>query len=827
MRKSLALLAVLSGMALLVHAQVTNGKITGSIKDGPQKNLQSATIALLHAKDSASVKFSVTNKDGYYEFTNVREGKYLISVTLVGYEKSYSAVFDINGANPEVNLGTITLNEAAKNLGGVTVTAKKPFIETKIDKTVVNVESSPSSAGATALEILEKSPGITVDNDGNISLKGKAGVVIMVDGKPTYLSSADLANLLKNMSASALEQIEIMTNPSSKYDAAGNAGVINIKTKKGKLDGFNGSVMAGATAGLFKPQDVMYVNPRANLSFNFNYRKNKINIFGNYNPNFNRSKGYLTIHRVLLDNNYNHVGYSDVETNFRFGNFNQSVKLGMDFYANKKTTFGVVVSGFAFRGHPTPTTTTTFSDVNYQPTQVLVSLTENKIHFKNFTSNINYRHVFDTTGRELTADLDFVGYDNTSNMLLTTDFYDGVGQPSSFQLLLRGHLPSLINIYSFKSDYTHPFRKGGRFEAGIKTSFVKNNNVVDYERQVSDKWIEDARSNQFIYDENINAAYVNINQQLKKWSFQGGLRVENTRSKGYQVTNDSTFKRNFTNLFPTAFISYALNKSNTFTISYSRRITRPNYQDLNPFTFFLDSFSFRVGNPYLLPQLTHNIELSHSFKGKLITTLNYSSTSDVISQIVKPDLQGKIVYFTADNVALFTNMGLAVTAPVPVTKWWNLNFFGNVYRNHYDGRFSLGARDTLINMSYVSFNTNITNTFTIKPGFTLELSGFYRAKGIDQLNINYPMYQMSIAGQKNVMKGKGTIRLNFRDPFAWQKYRGATKYGNVDIQIRNRFDARSVGMSFTYRFGKPSQQNQQRRRNSGPLDEQNRVGGAN
>jgi len=825
MRK-ISLLTLLTGLALFVQGQIKNGKITGSIKDGPQKNLQSATISLLRVKDSSTVKFTVTDKEGNYEFSNVKEGKYLVSVTLVGYEKSYSQSFDISEANSEIKLGTITLTEAAKSIGGVTVTAKKPFIETKIDKTVVNVESSPSSAGATALEILEKSPGVTVDNDGNISLKGKSGVIIMVDGKPTYLSSADLSNLLKNMSASALEQIEIMTNPSSKYDAAGNAGVINIKTKKGKLDGFNGSIMAGASAGFFKPQDVLYVNPRANLSFNFNYRKNKINLFGNYNPNFNRSKGYLTINRKLLDNDYNLVGYSDVVTNFRFGNFNQSAKLGLDYFADKKNTFGVVVSGFGFRGHPTPTTTTTFSDVNYQPIQSLISLTENKIHFQNFTSNVNYRHVFDTTGREITVDLDYVGYNNTANMLLTTNFYDGVGQQYPYELQLKGHLPSLINIFSVKSDYTHPFKKGGRFEAGIKSSYVKNNNVVDYKRLVQDKWLEDARSNQFLYDENINAVYFNINKQVKKWSFQGGLRLENTISNGYQVTNDSTFKRNFTNLFPSAFISYALNKSNTLTISYSRRITRPNYQDLNPFTFFLDSFSYRVGNPYLLPQLTHNLELSHSFKGKLITTLNYSSTSDVISQIVKPDPQGKIVYFTADNVALFTNLGLAVTVPTPVTKWWNLNFFGNVYRNHYDGVFSLGPRDTAINMSYVSFNMNMTNTFTIKPGFTVELSGFYRAKGIDQLNINYPMYQFSIAGQKNVMKGKGTVRLNFRDPFALQRYRGVTKYGNVDIRIQNRFDARNLNLSFTYRFGKVSQQNQQRRRNNATQDEQNRVGGA-
>ena len=809
-------------VCFILFAQNKIGKISGSIYDNNKKPLQSVSAFLLKSKDSSLVKLAVTDKEGKYEFENIAEGKFIVSVSAIGYEKRFSPVFEINASSPSVKLESFQLNEAAKSLTGVTVNAKKPFIESKIDKTVVNVDASPSSAGATTMEVLEKSPGVTVDNDGNISLRGKAGVIIMLDGKPTYLSSTDLATLLKNMPASALEQIEIMTNPSAKYDASGNSGVINIKTKKGKSDGFNGSIMFGTTAGLFKPHDVLYVTPRAQSSFTFNYRKNKINFFGNYNPNFNRSKGFLQINRKFIDDNGSTTGYSGVTTNFKFGNFNQTVKLGLDFFADKKNTFGAVVSGFMFRGHPTPVTTTIVSVANLQPSFSLVSLTQNKLRFENFTSNFNYRHVFDTTGTELSADLDYILYDNTSNMLLTTDFYDGVGQQTADPMLLNGRLPSLIHIYSIKSDYTHPFKKGGRLEAGIKSSYVKNDNLVDYKRLVVDKWITDSRSNQFIYDENINAAYVNVNRQIKKWSLQGGLRIENTIAKGYQVNNDSTFRRSFTNLFPSAFISYAINKNNTTTFSYSRRINRPNYQDLNPFTFFLDSLSYRQGNPYLLPQFTHNFELAHSFKGKLITSLNYSTTSDVISQIFKQDPQNKIVFFTPDNVARFTNIGISITAPLPIAKWWNLNFFTNIYRNHYKGVYNADP----IDLAYTSFMMNTTNTFTIKKGFRLELSGFYRAKGVDQLSVGQPMYQMSIAGQKNIMKEKATLRLNIRDPFAWQKYRGVTKYSNIDVKIYNRFDARSVAATFTYRFGKNTPQNQQRRRSIATQDEQNRVGTA-
>ncbi|HEY2722502.1 MAG TPA: TonB-dependent receptor, partial [Chitinophagaceae bacterium] len=695
------------------------------------------------------------------------------------------------------------------------------FIETKIDKTVVNVEASPSSVGATALEVLEKSPGVTVDNDGNISLRGKSGVIVMVDGKPTYLSSADLANMLKNLPASALDQIEIITNPSAKYDAEGNAGIINIKTKKGKAAGFNGSIMAGITTSIFKAGNTVYITPKSQNSINFNYRKNKINLFGSYNPNIYNGKGMLTINRKFFDDNGNVSGYSDVNTRFRFGNHNHTLKLGLDYLADKKNTFGVVFNGFTFDGHPTPATTTTLSDVNQQVTSSLVSLTENRIHFYNFSGNFNYRHQFDTAGRELTVDLDYIGYRNTSNMLLTTEFLDASDQQTADPLLLKGHLPSDINIYSLKSDYTHPLKNGGTIEAGIKSSYVGNDNLVDYQRQSLNKWIPDARSNHFIYDENINAAYINVNKQVKKWNLQGGLRLENTNARGFQVTNDSTFRRHFTNLFPSAFASYTLNQKNSLTLSYSRRIRRPNYQDLNPFTYFLDSLSYQQGNPYLLPQFTNSLEFTHSYKGKLITTLNYSNTSDVISQILKQDAQTKIVYATTDNVARFINMGISITAPVPITKWWNTNMFANIYNNHFKGIYNADP----IDVSYTSFMVNISNTFTMKKGYTLELSGFYRAKGIDNLNIDEPVYQMSVAGQKNIMKGKATLRLNVRDPFAWQKFRGITDYNGIYVKFRSQFDTRQVTGTFTYRFGKNNQQTQSRRRNSATQDEQNRVGG--
>jgi iron complex outermembrane receptor protein len=798
-------------------AQTGTGKISGIINDAAGKPLQSVTVSLLRAADSSVLTTVASAKDGRYSFTSIGNGNYVVSASSVGYEKARVSVLHGNG---ETMVPLIGMVETAKKIGEVTVTSKRPFIETKIDKTVVNVDASPSSAGATALEILEKSPGVSVSNDGAISLRGKAGVIVMMDGKPTFLSPTDLANLLKNMPASTIDQIEIMTNPSSKYDAEGNSGVINIKTKKGKNAGFNGSIMVGLTGGFFENKaGTFYVTPRVQNSFNFNYRKNKINLFGNYNPNLNRGRNELEISRTRLDQSHTILGYNDVLTNFAFGNENHTLKLGLDYYADKNNTFGVVLSGFSFSGHPTPTTTTIIADENHDPTSILISKTNNKIHFKSLTGNFNYRHQFDSTGRELTVDFDYIRYHTLSDMTLTSDFYDGNRQPVGQQLILKGHLPGDISIYSVKSDYVHPFRKGGRLEVGIKSSFVKNDNLVNYVRWDGSKWVNDSRSNHFIYDENINAVYVNGNKQFGKWSFQAGLRMENTNAKGYQVTNDSTFKRDFTSLFPSAFASYEVNKNNTITLSYSRRINRPNYQDLNPFIYFLDSLSYRKGNPFLLPQYTHNMELSYSYKGRLITTLNYNQTTDVISQILKPD--GNLIVATSDNVAKFQNIGIAVTATFPMTKWWNFNTFVNVFNNHYEGVYEAKP----LELRYTSFMINMTQSFTIKKGFTVEASGFYRAKGVEQLSINEPMYVISFAAQKQVMKGKGTLRLNLRDPFWLQKYAGRTQYDVVDTRIANRWDNRQATLSFTWRFGKTGQQvPPPRRRSSASQDEQNRVG---
>jgi 5-hydroxyisourate hydrolase-like protein (transthyretin family) len=832
MKKIITLLNCMLFIAV-VQAQVSGQRITGKVSSSTAQPIESVTVELIDSVTRKLVKTALTEKDGTYLFEQIKAGTYQLSFTATGYEKKVSQVITVNNDAAEIKVADIQLSTVTKSMAAVTVVATKPFIEQKIDKTVVNVEASPSNAGATALEVLEKSPGVTVDNDGNISLKGKNGVIVMMDGKPTYLSGADLANVLRNLPASALDQIEIMTNPSSKYDAAGNSGVINIKTKKSKTRGSNGSLSLGNTTGLFRNNGTAELLHKPTLSVNYNYRKNKVNLFSNFVYNYREGRSKMDIVSRYYRDSKPIDSINNVNTLFKFRNNNYTLKLGMDYSPNKKNTFGIVLNGFMFAGRPRSATGTYFTNLGNTVFSRLNSTASSKLSWQNFSTNLNFRHLFDTTGTELTIDADYAIYSNTSDQLLSTGFFDGNFNQTADSMYLRGHLPSEINIYSLKSDFVKTYKSGLRIEAGVKVSYVKSDNRVNYERKVPNGWVPDSRNNHFIYDENINAAYINASKQLKKWTLQGGLRMENTNTKGTQVIDNSSVKRNYVSLFPTAFASYAFNEKNSLTLSVSRRLQRPNYQDLNPFTFFLDSLSYRQGNPYLTPQFSYNYELIHSYNGKLITTLNYSKTTDVISNIINRNRGANneiIGFLTSDNIASFTNMGLAISAPVKIAKWWNVNLYGNLYRNHYEGTYisnETGSPEVVaLDIAFTSFTVNVANSFTIGKGWSAELSGWYRYKTVEQLNLAFPMGQLNFGlAKNNLLKGRMSLRLNARDPFNWQYYRGLTQYGTVDFNLNNRWDNRQYGINITYRFG--TQQNQARRRSSATEEEQRRVGSGN
>ncbi len=823
MRKILTLLTVVLTLSFVGHAQTsqpvavrTLGKITGTVIDGNTKTIESATITLHNSSDSAVAKMSVADKTGKFEFENISLGKYFVSISAVGHEKGFSETIDLNPSNLVVTLKTIELIPSAKAIAGVTVTSKKPLIEQKAGKTLINVEASPTNTGLNALELLEKSPGVTVDNDGNISLKGKQGVMILVDGKPTYMSGADLANLLKSMQSSSLEQIEIMTNPPAKYDAAGNSGIINIKTKKGLVKGMNGNANVNYTQGKYG---------RYNGGVNLNYRNNKLNLFGGVNGGKYEGYNKLLLNRKILNNDGTLKTTIDQLSRPHFKGYYQNVKVGMDYNFSKKDVAGFVFNGNFHKGDEDPSSQANLRLPDGSLDYTLLSNGMNTRKSNNFTGNFNYKHIFDSTGREITADVDYADYKNRSNTRLNTLSRDKNGQLGD-PVVLLGYIPSDITIFSAKTDYVHPFKSGLKLEAGLKSSWVKTDNEVGYLRnQVSDA----SRNNHFLYDENINAAYAIFSKSFKKLELTAGLRLENTISKGHQLSNDSTFKRDYTNLFPNVGASFALNDKNQVNFSYSRRVMRPDYDDLNPFTFFLDSLTFGQGNPYLQPQFTNNFELSYTYNKFLTTTVNYTQTNDIITQMLKQNNEKNETYQTQENFNNMKQIGLAVMANFPVTKWWNMNLYTNVFNNHYSGIYSNGGKNDPVDIQFTSFMGNMTNSFTIgKKGWSAELSGWYRSKAAEGIMVANDMFAVNSGISKTMFKKKGTLKLGVRDIFFTQQFSGYAKYSDIDVTIDSRRDSRQFNLSFTYRFGKKNIA-PERRRKTGATDEQNRVntGGGN
>lgn len=817
MRKLLTIITLIT-LSFTSRAQVTNGKVNGTAIDGSAKIIESATISLLRVKDSSVAKIAVANKNGQFSFENVAEGSYLVSISAVGHSKGFSEAFEISPSNLNVTLKTIELVALAKNLGGVTVTARKPLIEQKIDRTILNVDASATNVGTSAMEVLEKSPGVSVDKDGNISLKGKQGVQVYIDGRPSYLSGTDLANYLRSLSSSQLDQIEIMTNPPAKYDAAGNSGIINIKTKKTKQFGYSGSISSTYSQGRYA---------KFNESFNFNYRKNKINFFTTLGYNNRKNFQELNIQRKFLESTTKEIiSHYDQVSKMRDNGESFNGKLGLDFYATQKTTFGGVVTSFY-----NPGTFGNRSDVMISdPNRVLLSRTlassNNDRKWKNFSGNLNFRHVFDSTGRELTADLDYITYNSTNKQDMVNAYFNAGGIPTIKADTLLGNLPQDINIYSAKMDYLHPLKNGAKFEAGVKTSFVRTDNNAVYDSINYGVRVRDiGRSNHFIYEENVNAAYVNFSRPISKKVFgQLGLRVENTNTKGKQITTNQQFERNYTQLFPTAFVQYKINEKHTLGLNYGRRIERPDYEDLNPFILFLDRYTFQQGNPNLKPQFAHNVELTHTFKGFLNTTLNYTNTTDIINDVLEQDANKNETVIRKQNIARQRQYGISVSAGGQVTKWWTGNVYANVFNNLFKG--VVNGDNVEIGATAAQFN--ISNQFKFAKTWSAELGGFYTTGGADGVFRIRDFGMLNMGISKQVLKGKGTIRLNVRDMLYTQKIRGDIRYSNIDASFQQRRDSRQVAVGFTYRFNK-GKVNAQKRKTGGASEEQNRVktGGEN
>jgi hypothetical protein len=790
----------------------STGIVTGNITSNNVKAVEGATVSLLRAKDSATVKLSAANKEGVFTFEKVADGKYVVSVTAVGHQKSYSKVIEVNPLEQTIQIPVISLSPVSKELAGVSVTAKRPLVEQRIDRTIVNVEASITNIGTSALEVLEKSPGVSVDRDGNISLKGKEGVLVMVDGRPTQLGGADLANMLRSMSSNQLDQIEIMTNPPARYDAAGTSGIINIKTKKTITAGYNGLATIGYSQGRY---------PKTNEGFNFNYREGKVNVFSNLSHDYRKQYGTIKINRSIFQDNTKTIDkFFDQEANKLLEGNAYSAKIGADFFATKKTTFGAVVNINKRKFSENNPNITNISNSSNALEGVTKAMVNNETDGKSFGTNLNFRTLLDKKGKEITSDIDFLKYGSQTDQFMVNSYTDAVGNPYRKADTLTGDLPQDIQVYTARVDYLHPLKKNARFEAGVKTGIVRTDNNANYDSIQNGRIVHDFnRSNHFIYDENINAAYVNLSQPLsKKISAQLGLRLENTNSKGRQLTTHQNFDTSYVQLFPTAFLQYKANDKNTFGANFGRRVRRPNYESLNPFIRFIDRYMYRKGNPNLKPSVSNAFEISHTWKNQITTSLNYSRVKDVVESIIEQ--KGQETYTMPANIATLTQFGLSINANTPITKWWTSSMNLNAFNNNYKGL----ASNAPIDFGATSFVITGTQQFKVNKTLQAEINGRFRNGWYEGVMRAKSIAFMGVGLSQQVLKNQGTLRLSVRDIFHSQVFRGRSQYGNVDFGIEQINETRVASIAFSYRFAKGKKIAPVKRTQGSANEEQDRIG---
>jgi outer membrane receptor protein involved in Fe transport len=791
----------------------TRYTLKGRVIGADYKGVEFATINMFRTGNEAVIQTTLADSSGYFELTTSEKGNYLLQITAVGRDSITMSI--AIGDKSVMELPDLMLLPNTKKLSAVTVVSKKPFIEQKIDRTVVNVGALISNTGTNALEVLQKSPGVLVDESGKITFKGKSGVLVLIDDKPTYMSGDNLANYLRSLPSSMLDQIELMSNPPAKYDAEGNAGVINIKTKRTKTRGFNGTATASYGQGYY---------PQTNESLNLNYRNGKVNVFANLGFTAQRTYRKLDLERNYFDSSTNKLQKRYRETSyFKPLSYNYNVKAGMDYYQSPKTTIGVIFTGTYINSTTRNPSTGEMFDGQERFDSSIHAVNRTKRNFTSKGINLNYSHQFDSLGKVLTFDLDYVKYDAT----LKQSFFNQTVDPYATVLAeqtIDGYIPTDIDIYAAKADYTSPLKNKGTLSAGIKSSYVSTDNAANYSQWVNNVNFEDTiNSNHFLYRENINAAYINYNHDFKRFSLQLGLRGENTYVKGHQLGNsvqaDSQFTQRYTKFFPTAYVSYKLNKTGEqlLNFAYGRRIGRPYYQDLNPFITILNKYTYLVGNTFLKPQYTDNFELAYNYNNMLTVTLMYNNTRDYQVETIQQD--GPIFVSRTMNLGKREYKGISVSNNFKVTKWWDCNLYGEV--TNYAFKSPLYNTYLDANKTYVYFN--VTNQFTFPKGWNAEVSGYYVSSRISGQFIQIPTGQLNAGIQKKMLKGRGTIKLAIRDILRTNFGGGKIiSIPNATSTFRNDFANRVVVASFAYNFGKSFQSPKKRKTGSSDT-ERNRV----
>jgi hypothetical protein len=795
-----------------LHAQVfSKGIIKGKLTDEKKDTLGYGTVLLKRVMDSSIYKTAICDVTGLFVFDNLAKGNYFIEISAAGFEKIHKGNLKLSDTAETIDLGLIILRPATAMLQGVIINTHKPLIERQIDKTVVNVDQSITSAGSTVLEVMQKLPGVQMTSDGDITLNGKSGVTVFIDGKPTYLSASDLVILLNGMPASSIQNIEIMTNPSAKYDAAGTGGIINIMKKKNRKEGFNGSFNGSVGQQYFWRYNggviLSYKNKYFNfyLSNSYSYNKNLLNRAVT-NDIFNGNNSLLT-EQVSNNNNIN-SGKS------------YSPSLVMDIYLSKKTTLSVL-GNLTVRNTNDQTISTMYIKNSNRTTTNHENFTGvNADKPINYTTGFRIEHKMDSLGKEISFDIDYSRYRNKpmqNNITILNDASNNFISQSSVFLNQQRQL----NIYSAKADYTQHVKGFARIDAGIKSSYVKTNNDNTFYNQVGSQYIIDsAQSNYSLNTENINAVYINLNTQHRKITLQAGLRTEQTVSKGRQLITGEIIKQNYLQLFPTIFFDYKINNRDGFNIKLGRRTERAAYNELIPFRRPQTPTLYFQGNPNLRPQISYHGEITYSYHNALFLTFGYDIDHDYIRTIPYLDSNKTTLTRIPTNIQGAHSWNVDIAYSHKLFTWWSTDNTLSIYQNSFTGHTA--DNFNLNNNGIASIYLSANNSFAMNHTLSAECNFEYNSKR-QFVTSTFGAYQiLSIGIKQQMFKSKGSISLNANNIFKSESHDAIDRYRSFNQYAYLNFYTRSIRLNFSYRFGKGkiSKTN----RESGSVDEQNRAG---
>lgn len=804
-------LLIILGALLHLHS-FGQGIIRGNVTDEKNLPLMAVTVKLKATADSVLYKSISTDQSGSFLFSNVPYGSYLIEIDLIGYNNVIRSGLIISQADTAINLGAIALIPSTKTLGGVEIRAQAPLIEKQIDKTVVNVDQNIANTGTNALEVLKKLPGVQVSPDGQITLNGKSGVNVTIDGKTTYLSADDLANLLTNTPSSDIGKIEIMTNPSAKYDAEGTGGIINIIRKKNSKTGLNGTATGSFGRGHFD---------RENGSLVLSYKNDKYNLYLNNSYGYNKAlPGINTTVADIMNNNT--LLTEEVSNNSR-GNTNRSYNsaAGLDLYLSKKTT--LTVSGNVSDREATENigSSVTSFDGGHNQTGSENFAAINRDKPFNYTTGVQLVHKLDTAGRQWSADADYSSYRYRPGQYNTTINYDPSGNLLSQDNVFIDELRTL-HIFGARADYVQPLPGNGKIEAGLKSSYVKTNNNSTYYNQLGGQNVIDSILSDYnVNSENINAGYINFNRQYQKLTVQAGLRAEQTVMKGQQLFTNTAIDRNYFQLFPTVFLSDKFDEENTFNFQFGRRTDRPDYHELVPFRRPLSATLYFQGNPNLKPNLDWHTEITWAYRNTFFITAAYDAVSDYLRTFPYLDSNKTTMTRIPTNVQGAHSWNVNISYNKELAKWFTTNSTVTVYQNSFSGNANGFSLD---NPGFATVDLVSNNSFRCSDQLSMEADFEYESKR-QFVGSTYPAYfDWNLALKQKILHGNGSITINANNPVVIPKFgNGSDHYLDLNQYGHSRRYVGPFIVTFNYRFGSGKLTKTQSK--SGSEEERKRAGG--